>query len=193
MLSRVCGVESNDKVEEISVNKDNESHTIFPVVLFNASLDPHKSRPHGRSQVNDELKDEGGQDGQPHLDNSSGIKEMQESEQSLQSPREGDQVDILKSKGTVGKEQPDKDGSGGLEVRQESTQLDSPYKVGEELSKSQRTQLWKKEKKREKRKREQEEDQESGDASNRFDKQEDTNIEWDSADGVDKRRKKKKK
>ena len=53
----------------------------------------------------------------------------------MQSPREGDQVDIQKIKGTVGKEQPDKDGSGGLKVRQESTQLDSPHKVGEELSK----------------------------------------------------------
>ncbi len=40
MLSRVCEVESNDKVEEISVNEDNKSHTIFPADLFNASLDP---------------------------------------------------------------------------------------------------------------------------------------------------------
>ena len=47
--------------------------------------------------------------------------------------------------------------------------------------------------KEEKRKREQEEDQESGDASNRFDEQDDTNIDRDSADRVKNRRKKKKK
>ena len=196
ILSNVCGdiigEELNDNVEEISVNKDNESHTIFPADLLSAFLDPHKSRPHGRSQDIDELKDEGGQDNTPHQDDSGGLEETQESEQSLQSPREGDQVDILQSKGTVGEEQPDQDGSGGLEVRQESQQLDSPDKSGEDtLSKSQRTRFRKKERKREKRKREQEEDQESGHASNRFNQEEDTNIGLDSTEGVDERRKKK--
>jgi hypothetical protein len=94
-------------------------------------------------------------------------KETQESEQSLQSPREGDQVDILKSKGTVGKEKAEQDGSRGLKVMQESTQLDSLDKVGEDLTKSQRTRLQKKEKNAEKRKGEQEVDQESRDTSNR--------------------------
>ena len=120
---------------------------------------------------------------------SSRVRKKQESEQSLQSPREGDQVDILTSKGTISKEIADQDGSKGLKGRQESTQLDSP----KELSKSQKKRLQKKEKKAEKRKREQEEDQESGDASNRFDEQDDTNIDRDSADRVKNRRKKKKK
>jgi hypothetical protein len=196
ILSHVCGdiigEESNDDIDEISVNEDDESHTIFPADLFNAFLDPHKSRPHGRSQDNDELKDEGGQDGQPHQDDSGGLEETQESEQSLQSPREGDQDDILQSKGMVGDEQPDQDGHGGLEVRQESQQLDSPDKRGEEtLSKSQRKRWRKKEREREKRKREHEEEQESGHASNRFNQEEDTNIGLDSAEEVDKRRKKK--
>ena len=106
-----------------------------------------------------------------------------------QSPREGDQVDIPTSKGTISGDKADQDGSKGLKGRQESTQLDSP----KELSKSQKKRQRKKEKKAEKRKREQEEDQESGVASNRFDKQDDTNIEQDSADGVEKRRKKKRK
>ena len=43
-----------------------------------------------------------------------------------------------------------------------------------------------------KRKREQEEDQESGDASNRFDKQDNISIDQDSADGVKTGKKKKK-
>ncbi len=47
--------------------------------------------------------------------------------------------------------------------------------------------------KEDRRKREQEEDQESGDASNRFDEQDGTSIDRDSADGVKKGRKKKKK
>ena len=45
--------------------------------------------------------------------------------------------------------------------------------------------------KEDKRKRDQEEDQKSGDASNRFNKQDDTSIDLDSADGVEKGRKKK--
>ena len=95
-------------------------------------MDPHESRLHRRSHNNDELKDEGGQDGQPHRDDSGGLEERQESELSLQSPIEGDQDDILQSKGMVGEEQPDQDGSGGLKVRQKSQQLDSPDKSGEE-------------------------------------------------------------
>ncbi len=47
--------------------------------------------------------------------------------------------------------------------------------------------------KEDKRKREQEEDQESGDASNRFNEQDVTSIDQDSADGVEKGRKKKRK
>ena len=69
---------------------------------------------------------------------SSRVRKKQESEQSLQSPREGDQVDILTSKGTISKEIADQDGSKGLKGRQKSTQLNSPNKVGEELSKSQK-------------------------------------------------------
>ena len=198
ILSNVCadiiGAELSDDVDEISDNKVDESHTIFPADLFNAFLNPHKSRQHGRSQDNGKFKDDGGQDGQPHQDNSGGLEEMQESEQSLQSPKEGDQQDILQSKGAVGKEQPNQDGSGGLEVMQESQQLDSPDKSGEELlSKSQRKRLWKKEREREKRKREHKEEQESGQASNRFNQEKDTNIGLDSAEGVDKTRNKKKK
>ncbi len=122
MLSYVCGdiigeeskdtnkeisVNKDNAKEEISVNKNNNGNNIFPADLFN-------------TDYNYELKD----------------KETQESEQSLQSPRDGDQVDILKSKGMVGEEQADQDGSKGLKVRQESTQLDSPNKVGEDLTKS---------------------------------------------------------
>ena len=112
---------------------------------------------------------------------------MQDSDQSLQRPRESEQDDMVQIKGMDGKEQPDQDASGGLEKRQESQQLHSPGKTGEDtLSKSQRKRLWKKEREREKRNREQEEDQESDHESNR------NNQEEDSADEVDKPRKKKK-
>jgi hypothetical protein len=102
--------------------------------------------------------------------------------QSLQSPREDDQVDTVTSKGTIRRDIADQE-------RQESTQLDSPKK----LTKSQKKRLRKREKKAEKRKREQSEDQESGVSTNRFDKEDDTSIKEDSADGVEKIRKKKKK
>ncbi len=117
------------------------------------------------------------------------FSDIEYTEQSLQSPREGDQVDIPTSKGTISGDKADQDGSKGLKGRQESTQVDSPKK----LSKSKKKQLRKKEKKAEKRKREREEDQESGDTSNRFDEQDNTSIKQDSADGVEKRRQKKKK
>ena len=103
-------------------------------------------------------------------------------EQSLQSPREDDQVDTVTSKGTIRRDIADQD-------RQESTQLDSH----KELSKSQKKCLRKREKKAEKRKREQSKDQESGVSTNRFDEENDTSIKEDSADGVEKIRKKKKK
>jgi hypothetical protein len=79
-------------------------------------------------------------------------------------------------------------------VRQESQQLDSSDKRGEDtLSKSQRKQWRKKEREREKRKREHEKEQESGHTSNRFNQEENTIIGLDSAEWVNKRRKKKKK
>jgi hypothetical protein len=102
--------------------------------------------------------------------------------QSLQGPREDDQVDTKTSTGTIRRDIADQE-------RQESTQLDNP----KELTKSQKKRLWKREKKAEKRKREQSEDQESGVLTNRFDEVDNTSIEEDSADGVEKRRKKKKK
>ncbi len=85
--------------------------------------------------------------------------------QSLQGTREDDQV--------------------ADQERQESTQLDSH----KELTKSQKKRLQKKQK----RKREQEENQKSGVATNRFDKEDDTSIQEDSADGVETVRMKKKK
>ncbi len=51
----------------------------------------------------------------------------------------------------------------------------------------------KRERKAEKRKREQNEDQESGVSTYRFDEEDNTSIKQDSADGVEKIRKKKKK
>ena len=71
----------------------------------------------------------------------------------------------------------------------ESQQLDSPDKSDEEkLSKSKRRQWHKKDK----RNREHDEDQDSGQASNRFNQEDNTNVGLDSADRVNKRRKKKK-
>ncbi len=48
---------------------------------------------------------------------------MQDSDQSLQRTRESEQDDVVQIKGTDGKEQPDQDGSGGLEKRQESRNI----------------------------------------------------------------------
>ncbi len=120
--------------------------------------------------------------------NSKEFSDNEITEQSLQSPREGDQVDTATSKGTISRDKANQDGSKGLKGRQESTQLDSP----KELSKSQKKRLRKRERKAEKRKREQNEDQESGVATYRFDKEDDTSIKQDSADGAEKIRKKKK-
>jgi hypothetical protein len=114
--------------------------------------------------------------------NSEELSDNEITEQSLQSPREGDQVDTVTSKGTISRDISDQE-------RQESTQLDSP----KELSKSQKKRLRKRERKAEKRKREQNEDQESGVSTYRFDEEDDTSIKQDSADGVEKIRKKKKK
>jgi len=182
ILSSVCGdiIEEklNDDEEEISVNESNESNTNFPDDLFNML--------YGKSNHNDEVEDEGVKDGQEHRDKSGGFKERQDSDQSLQSHRESEQYDMLQIKGTDGKEQPDQDSSGGLEKRQESQQLHRLGKTGgDNLSKSQRKRLRKKERIREKRNREHEEDQEGDHESNR------NNQEEDSADEVDKRRKKK--
>jgi hypothetical protein len=164
----------NDEEEEISVDESTESNTNFD--LFNVLYG------------NDEVEDEGVKDGQQQRDKSGGLKETQDSDQSQQSLTESQEDDMLQSKGTDGEEQPDQDGSGGLENRQESQQLNSPCKTGEDtLTKSQRKRLRKKERDREKRHRDQEEDQEGDNDSNR------NNQEEDSAEEVDKRRKKKKK
>jgi len=181
ILSSVCGdiieEKSDDNEEEISVNESNESNTNLPDDLLDML--------YGKSNHNNEVEDEGVKDGHQHQDKSGGFKERQDSDQSLQRPRESEKDDMLQIKGRDGKEQPHQDSSGGLEKRQESQQPHILGKTGEEtLSKSQRKQLRNKE--REKRNREHEEDQEGDHESNRNSQQE------DSADKVDKPRKKKK-
>ena len=60
----------NDDEEEISVSKSNESNKIntnIPDDLFNGL--------YGKSLHNDDVKDEGGKDGQQYQDNSGGLKE----------------------------------------------------------------------------------------------------------------------
>ena len=79
---------SNDYEEEISVNESNKSNTNFLDDLFNML--------YGKSNHNDEVKDEGVKDGQQHQDNSGGLKERQDSDQSLQSHRESEQYDMIK-------------------------------------------------------------------------------------------------
>jgi len=114
----IIGESLSDEIDEIDVNDDDDTNTNSPDDLFNVFFDPHDSRPDGRSHDNYKVEVGDSQDGQPDRDDSGGLKETQDSEQSLQSPREGDQDDQLQSQGTVGKEQPDQDGSGKLEVRQ---------------------------------------------------------------------------
>ncbi len=79
ILSMVCGdviVEtSNDYKEEIGVNESNKSNTNFSDELFNML--------YGKSNHNDEVEDEGVKDGRQHRDNSGGLKERQDSDQSL--------------------------------------------------------------------------------------------------------------
>jgi hypothetical protein len=83
---------SSDKIYEIDVNDENDTNTNSPDDLFNVLMDPDESRLHVRSKHNDMVDNRKSQDGQPHQDNSGGLKETQDSE-SLQSPREGDQDD----------------------------------------------------------------------------------------------------
>ena len=98
----------SNKTDKNDVNEGDQNHTYSPFDVFNDIVDPRKSLPPERSHDNDsdreELEEKGGQDdilqggGQPHQDNSGGLKGRHESEKSLQSPREGDQDAILQSK-----------------------------------------------------------------------------------------------
>ena len=176
ILSDVCGDIIEDKwsymEDEIDVDEGNESHTFSPSDLFNDMVDQPEClrwRFHKNYSDREELEVDSGQDdilrggGQKHWDTSGGLKGTHESEQTLQTPREGDQDYIVQSKDTVCEGQPNQDNSEGLEVGQEWQQLDSHDQSGEEaMSKSQRKRWRKRERKREQRKREQEEEQESG-------------------------------
>ena len=73
-------------------------------------------------------------------------------------------------------------------MSQESQQLDSPDKSGEETLSKNKTIRWQK---KDKRNREHDEDQDRGHASDRFNQEDNTNIGSDSEDVVDKRKKKK--
>jgi hypothetical protein len=211
MLSKVCGDVIGGKSEytdeEISVNKDNCGNNNLLDDLFNADKDKRNREQEEDQDSRDAYKifdkqdntsiDQDSADGvetgkkkkkqkkqspDEEENNSEELSDNEITEQSRQSPREGDQVDTITSKGTIRRDIADQE-------RQESTQLDSP----KELSKSQKKRFWKREKKAEKRKREQSEDQESGVPTDRFDEEDDTSIKEDSADGVEKIRKKKKK
>jgi len=86
ILSSVCGdiieEKSDDDEEEISDNESNERNTNLPDDLFYML--------YGKSNHDDEVEDEGVKDGHQHQDKSGGFKERQDSDQSLQSPRESE-------------------------------------------------------------------------------------------------------
>ena len=178
MLSKACGdmIEGNSEYtgKEIIVNEDNcGDNDNFLDNLFDADKDQRNREQEEDQESGDASNKNDKQDNiSINQDSADGVKTGKKKK------KEDDQVDTETSKGTIRKDIADQE-------RQESTQPDSP----KELTKSQKKRLWKKEK----RKRDQEENQKSGVASNRSDKEDDTSIKEDSADGVENGRMKKKK